>query len=109
MATFGSRRGITMASSLFKTLTLRGTSSNIASTSRYLSLVRTEILGSHTAKWMQDTSEKSPMELINEVPPIETVILPLATQLSSYVLTLKHQLYANIVACAMCRSMIIIT
>ncbi|KAK6926154.1 Zinc finger, CHCC-type [Dillenia turbinata] len=121
MATFGSRRGMTMASSLFKTLTLSGTSSNIASTSRFLSLVRTEILGSHTAKWMQgdldwkhcngkrlrfsnvdeycisaivhlpdiqpinwfigavvmwprivfvDTSKKSPMELINEVPPI---------------------------------------
>ncbi|XP_057463879.1 NADH dehydrogenase [ubiquinone] iron-sulfur protein 6, mitochondrial-like [Actinidia eriantha] len=26
---------------------------------------------SHTAKWMQDTSKKSPMELINEVPPIK--------------------------------------
>uniref|UniRef100_A0A7N0UD88 Zinc finger CHCC-type domain-containing protein n=1 Tax=Kalanchoe fedtschenkoi TaxID=63787 RepID=A0A7N0UD88_KALFE len=25
----------------------------------------------HTAKWMQDTSKKSPMELINEVPPIK--------------------------------------
>ncbi|CAI9087041.1 OLC1v1021005C1 [Oldenlandia corymbosa var. corymbosa] len=33
--------------------------------------VRTEITTSHTAKWMQDTSRKSPMELINEVPPIK--------------------------------------
>jgi len=24
----------------------------------------------HTAKWMQSTDKKSPMELINEVPPI---------------------------------------
>ncbi|PWZ28510.1 Secretory carrier-associated membrane protein 6 [Zea mays] len=29
------------------------------------------VVGSHTAKWMQDTSKKSPMELINEVPPIK--------------------------------------
>ncbi|KAM7260837.1 hypothetical protein ACFE04_026312 [Oxalis oulophora] len=28
-------------------------------------------LGEHTAKWMQDTSKKSPMELISEVPPIK--------------------------------------
>ncbi|KAI4330798.1 hypothetical protein MLD38_029047 [Melastoma candidum] len=25
----------------------------------------------HTAKWMQDSSNKSPMELINEIPPIK--------------------------------------
>ncbi|KAJ0964377.1 hypothetical protein J5N97_029499 [Dioscorea zingiberensis] len=29
------------------------------------------LVGTHTAKWMQDTSKKSPMELINEVPPIK--------------------------------------
>ncbi|KAH7692883.1 NADH dehydrogenase (ubiquinone) Fe-S protein 6 [Dioscorea alata] len=29
------------------------------------------LVSSHTAKWMQDTSKKSPMELINEVPPIK--------------------------------------
>ncbi|KAL6596915.1 hypothetical protein ACP70R_022540 [Stipagrostis hirtigluma subsp. patula] len=30
-----------------------------------------DVVGSHAAKWMQDTSKKSPMELINEVPPIK--------------------------------------
>ncbi|XP_020114684.1 NADH dehydrogenase [ubiquinone] iron-sulfur protein 6, mitochondrial [Ananas comosus] len=29
------------------------------------------LISDHTAKWMQDTSKKSPMELINEVPPIK--------------------------------------
>ncbi|URD76625.1 Zinc-finger domain, partial [Musa troglodytarum] len=29
------------------------------------------LVGDHTAKWMQDTRKKSPMELINEVPPIK--------------------------------------
>ncbi|XP_010942737.1 NADH dehydrogenase [ubiquinone] iron-sulfur protein 6, mitochondrial [Elaeis guineensis] len=29
------------------------------------------LVSQHTAKWMQDTSKKSPMELINEVPPIK--------------------------------------
>ncbi|XP_031501762.1 NADH dehydrogenase [ubiquinone] iron-sulfur protein 6, mitochondrial [Nymphaea colorata] len=29
------------------------------------------LVSAHTAKWMQDTSRKSPMELINEVPPIK--------------------------------------
>ncbi|XP_035540291.1 NADH dehydrogenase [ubiquinone] iron-sulfur protein 6, mitochondrial-like [Juglans regia] len=56
-----------MASSLFKTL-IR--SSNFQSTAKNLCLVRSEI-GNHTAKWMQVTSKKSPMELINEVPPIK--------------------------------------
>ncbi|MQM14029.1 hypothetical protein Taro_046956 [Colocasia esculenta] len=31
----------------------------------------TALISEHTAKWMQDTSKKSPMELINEVPPIK--------------------------------------
>ncbi|KAJ8492881.1 hypothetical protein OPV22_014602 [Ensete ventricosum] len=29
------------------------------------------LVGDHTAKWMQDTRKKSPMELINEVPPLQ--------------------------------------
>ncbi|KAG6522786.1 NADH dehydrogenase [ubiquinone] iron-sulfur protein 6, mitochondrial-like isoform X1 [Zingiber officinale] len=29
------------------------------------------LVSEHTSKWMQDTSKKSPMELINEVPPIK--------------------------------------
>ncbi|KAK1261504.1 hypothetical protein QJS04_geneDACA008888 [Acorus gramineus] len=38
-----------------------------APTSRSLS----GLVSAHTSKWMQDTSKKSPMELINEVPPIK--------------------------------------
>ncbi|XP_034710253.1 NADH dehydrogenase [ubiquinone] iron-sulfur protein 6, mitochondrial [Vitis riparia] len=56
-----------MASNLFKALT---TSLNRPSNSRSLCLVSSQI-SNHTAKWMQDTSKKSPMELINEVPPIK--------------------------------------
>ncbi|XP_054813112.1 NADH dehydrogenase [ubiquinone] iron-sulfur protein 6, mitochondrial [Prosopis cineraria] len=56
-----------MASSLFKTLVQ---SSKLSLTTRSLSLVRGQV-SNHTAKWMQDTSKKSPMELINEVPPIK--------------------------------------
>ncbi|KAH0456915.1 hypothetical protein IEQ34_014822 [Dendrobium chrysotoxum] len=29
------------------------------------------LVSEHTVKWMQDISKKSPMELINEVPPIK--------------------------------------
>ncbi|XP_074585823.1 NADH dehydrogenase [ubiquinone] iron-sulfur protein 6, mitochondrial-like [Curcuma longa] len=29
------------------------------------------LVSEHTTKWMQDMSKKSPMELINEVPPIK--------------------------------------
>ncbi|KAL5222019.1 hypothetical protein ABZP36_026732 [Zizania latifolia] len=29
------------------------------------------VVGNHTAKWMQDTSKKSPMEMINAEPPIK--------------------------------------
>ncbi|WOK92726.1 hypothetical protein Cni_G01417 [Canna indica] len=29
------------------------------------------LVNQHTSKWMQDTSKKSPMELINEVAPIK--------------------------------------
>ncbi|XP_022718575.1 NADH dehydrogenase [ubiquinone] iron-sulfur protein 6, mitochondrial-like [Durio zibethinus] len=45
-------------------------STNLGSTTRNFSLVSSQI-SNHTAKWMQDTSKKSPMELINEVPPIK--------------------------------------
>ncbi|BBG98488.1 NADH dehydrogenase [Prunus yedoensis var. nudiflora] len=57
-----------MASSLFRTL-IRSSKLGSAGT-RNFSLVRSQI-SNHTAKWMQDTSKKSPMELINEVPPIK--------------------------------------
>ncbi|KAL3650624.1 hypothetical protein CASFOL_007027 [Castilleja foliolosa] len=61
----GRRNGLTMASQLMKTLTG-------SSNSRSLSgIVGSEITTSHTQKWMQDTSKKSPMDLINEVPPIK--------------------------------------
>ncbi|PON62425.1 Zinc finger, CHCC-type [Trema orientale] len=56
-----------MASSLMKSLTLIRSSKLGA---RNLSLVPNQV-SNHTAKWMQDTSKKSPMELINEVPPIK--------------------------------------
>uniref|UniRef100_A0A5B7ALG7 Zinc finger CHCC-type domain-containing protein n=1 Tax=Davidia involucrata TaxID=16924 RepID=A0A5B7ALG7_DAVIN len=69
MAAYGRKHGYAMALNLMKTLT-RPT--DFASNSRSLSgLVSTEIISSHTAKWMQDMSKKSPMELINEVPPIK--------------------------------------
>ncbi|KAG8046569.1 hypothetical protein GUJ93_ZPchr0008g13708 [Zizania palustris] len=29
------------------------------------------VVGDHTAKWMQDTSKKSPMEMISAEPPIK--------------------------------------
>ncbi|ERN15560.1 hypothetical protein AMTRI_Chr03g145250 [Amborella trichopoda] len=41
--------------------------SNSAISTRNLS----SLVSAHTAKWMQDTTKKSPMELINEVPPIK--------------------------------------
>ncbi|XP_006659152.1 NADH dehydrogenase [ubiquinone] iron-sulfur protein 6, mitochondrial [Oryza brachyantha] len=41
------------------------------STERAVGPAAAAVLGSHTAKWMQDTSKKSPMELINAVPPIK--------------------------------------
>ncbi|KAK0592779.1 hypothetical protein LWI29_025207 [Acer saccharum] len=57
-----------MASTLLKTLIK---SSNLPSSTRNLCLLTNGIVSNHTAKWMQDTSKKSPMELINEVPPIK--------------------------------------
>ncbi|KAG8381661.1 hypothetical protein BUALT_Bualt06G0144700 [Buddleja alternifolia] len=67
MAAFGGRNGLRMAASqLLKTLTRSSNSRSCSS-----GIVSSEIVTSHTDKWMQDTSKKSPMELINEVPPIK--------------------------------------
>ncbi|KAL4557263.1 hypothetical protein LXL04_035436 [Taraxacum kok-saghyz] len=68
MAMNGARRGFSMTSNLLKALK---TSSSSSSLRPFSSVVNSEITTSHTAKWMQDTSKKSPMELINEVPPIK--------------------------------------
>ncbi|XP_043695257.1 NADH dehydrogenase [ubiquinone] iron-sulfur protein 6, mitochondrial-like [Telopea speciosissima] len=68
MAAGARRQGLVMASNLLKTLT---GPSPLSSSARSFSLVSSEIITSHTAKWMQDTSKKSPMELINDVPPIK--------------------------------------
>ncbi|XP_058730358.1 NADH dehydrogenase [ubiquinone] iron-sulfur protein 6, mitochondrial-like isoform X1 [Vicia villosa] len=77
-----------MASSILKNLVKFSSSTATTTTTRSFSLVTTQI-SNHTAKWMQDfcwhrisvedgslmnvwdTSKKSPMELINEVPPIK--------------------------------------
>ncbi|XP_019413252.1 PREDICTED: NADH dehydrogenase [ubiquinone] iron-sulfur protein 6, mitochondrial-like [Lupinus angustifolius] len=58
-----------MASNLFRNF-IKSSSTTISSSKRSFSLLAPQI-GNHTAKWMQDTSKKSPMELINEVPPIK--------------------------------------
>ncbi|XP_042057677.1 NADH dehydrogenase [ubiquinone] iron-sulfur protein 6, mitochondrial-like [Salvia splendens] len=63
MAAIGRRNGLKMATHLMKTLT--GSSRSLSG------IVSSEVATSHTQKWMQDTSKKSPMELINEVPPIK--------------------------------------
>ncbi|XAR71534.1 hypothetical protein NMG60_11017862 [Bertholletia excelsa] len=69
MAAYGKKLGCALVSSLMRSTTR---SSNFSSNSRNFSgVVSSEILSSHTAKWMQDTSKKSPMELISEVPPIK--------------------------------------
>lgn len=57
-------RALSMLRKLARSTTLR---SNV----RSFCIVNTEIITTHTEKWMQDTSKKSPMELINEVPPIK--------------------------------------
>ncbi|XP_068635136.1 NADH dehydrogenase [ubiquinone] iron-sulfur protein 6, mitochondrial [Aristolochia californica] len=54
--------GIQLLSNLLKNVGTYARPSNC----RQLSLV-----SQHTAKWMQDITKKSPMELINEVPPIK--------------------------------------
>ncbi|XP_051138066.1 NADH dehydrogenase [ubiquinone] iron-sulfur protein 6, mitochondrial [Andrographis paniculata] len=64
-AAFRARAGLTIVTHLVKSLPR-------SSNSRCLSgIVAPEVVSSHTAKWMQDTGKKSPMELINEVPPIK--------------------------------------
>ncbi|KAI3890645.1 hypothetical protein MKW92_014171 [Papaver armeniacum] len=64
------RNGVVCASKLLKYLITDPSLQNPPSNTRNFSLVAGQI-SKHTAKWMQDTSKKSPMELINEVPPIE--------------------------------------
>ncbi|CAL5344261.1 unnamed protein product [Camellia sinensis] len=157
MATYGRKMGFKMASNLMRTL-LTPSTSNFASNSRTLtttaaaatatatsSFVSSEVITSHTAKWMQslatgvqcsseehtpqvvnpalpcgnqDTSKKSPMELINEVPPIkvearivacEGAILRLGIQLSLFALIRMSQLSASIVVYAMFKTMATIT
>ncbi|GAB2293888.1 hypothetical protein Dimus_028100 [Dionaea muscipula] len=57
-----------MASSVLRTL---AKSTNLRANARNFCIVSGDIITTHTAKWMQDTSKKSPMQLINEVPPIK--------------------------------------
>ncbi|XP_010671121.2 NADH dehydrogenase [ubiquinone] iron-sulfur protein 6, mitochondrial [Beta vulgaris subsp. vulgaris] len=57
-----------MALSLLRTL---AKSTALRSNAKSFCIVSTEVVTSHTDKWMQDKSKKSPMELINEVPPIK--------------------------------------
>ncbi|KAM3381621.1 NADH dehydrogenase [ubiquinone] iron-sulfur protein 6, mitochondrial [Capsicum baccatum] len=73
MASLGTKQGISMATNLLKTLTASSSISRF-NTGCFTSgggVVSSEVITSHTDKWMQDTSKKSPMELINEVPPIK--------------------------------------
>uniref|UniRef100_A0A7C8Z8Z1 Zinc finger CHCC-type domain-containing protein n=1 Tax=Opuntia streptacantha TaxID=393608 RepID=A0A7C8Z8Z1_OPUST len=59
-----SKMALSMLRNLARSTTLR-------SNARSFCIVNTEIITTHTEKWMQDTSKKSPMELINEVPPVK--------------------------------------
>ncbi|CAI0390615.1 unnamed protein product, partial [Linum tenue] len=59
--------------SLLKTLAKQSSGlvgSSTPTATRNFSLVSSQI-SQHTGKWMQDTTKKSPMELINEIPPIK--------------------------------------
>ncbi|KAL3521760.1 hypothetical protein ACH5RR_019909 [Cinchona calisaya] len=80
MAAMGRKQVIAMATNLMRRVLTRPPSSSSSSSfvgsgsgRRNLSggVVNSEIITSHTDKWMQDTSKKSPMQLINEVPPIK--------------------------------------
>ncbi|KAL8127633.1 NADH dehydrogenase [ubiquinone] iron-sulfur protein 6, mitochondrial [Apium graveolens] len=77
MAAIARKQGYAMASNLVKTLIRspnRPVSSPLSSLHklRFIGgVVNSEVTVSHTAKWMQATDKKSPMELINEVPPIK--------------------------------------
>ncbi|CAN8260587.1 unnamed protein product [Cochlearia groenlandica] len=44
---------------------------NFSAATTQIGVPADNLVGNHTAKWMQDRSKKSPMELINEVPPIK--------------------------------------
>ncbi|XP_071732147.1 NADH dehydrogenase [ubiquinone] iron-sulfur protein 6, mitochondrial-like [Rutidosis leptorrhynchoides] len=68
MALNGVRQGFSMYSQFLKTL--KPPSSSV-SLRPFSGVVNSEITTTHTSKWMQDTTKKSPMELINEVPPIK--------------------------------------
>ncbi|CAO2832330.1 unnamed protein product [Amaranthus hypochondriacus] len=57
-----------MALSLLRSL---AKSTALRSNGRSFCIVSTEVVTSHTDKWMQNKNKKSPMELINEVPPIK--------------------------------------
>ncbi|CAH9058569.1 unnamed protein product [Cuscuta epithymum] len=75
MASFGRKQGVAMVTNLLKPH-LRPPVTSFPSGSRSINgsaagIVSSEIFTSHTAKWMQDMSKKSPMELINEVPPLK--------------------------------------
>ncbi|KAF6135861.1 hypothetical protein GIB67_028180 [Kingdonia uniflora] len=65
-----SKNGVIKASILLKILIKNPPYQTHPSNTRSFCLVGGQI-SNHTAKWMQDTSKKSPMELINEVPPIK--------------------------------------
>ncbi|XP_006298755.2 NADH dehydrogenase [ubiquinone] iron-sulfur protein 6, mitochondrial [Capsella rubella] len=64
-----------MASNLLKALIrsqiLPASRRNFSVATTQLGIPTDDLVGNHTAKWMQDRSKKSPMELINEVPPIK--------------------------------------
>ncbi|KAE9616391.1 putative Zinc finger, CHCC-type [Lupinus albus] len=60
-----------MASSFLLRSIIKSSSTTIISSSKRTFTLLAPQIGNHTAKWMQDTSKKSPMELINEVPPIK--------------------------------------
>ncbi|KAL9274407.1 NADH dehydrogenase [ubiquinone] iron-sulfur protein 6, mitochondrial-like protein [Drosera capensis] len=62
--------GKEMATSLLRSLA-KSTINLRFNNARSFSIFGGDIVTSHTAKWMQDTSKKSPMQLINEVPPIK--------------------------------------
>ncbi|CAL0304338.1 unnamed protein product [Lupinus luteus] len=60
-----------MASTVLLRSIIKSSSTTLISSSKRTFSFLAPQIGNHTAKWMQDTSKKSPMELINEVPPIK--------------------------------------
>uniref|UniRef100_UPI001CB9076D NADH dehydrogenase [ubiquinone] iron-sulfur protein 6, mitochondrial n=1 Tax=Erigeron canadensis TaxID=72917 RepID=UPI001CB9076D len=69
MAMNRAKQGYSMASNILKALNSSSSSTPIRTFS--VGVVNSEITTTHTAKWMTDPTKKSPMELINEVPPIK--------------------------------------